>query len=63
MNAVARMRAVQPSRRFCFRVCMNFINAIELKINTHSTTNITMLLVGLGTFSHFLAISLRPYPK
>jgi hypothetical protein len=35
---------------------MNFANAIRPKTNRHSTTNITMLFVGVGRFSGNLAV-------
>jgi hypothetical protein len=42
---------VQSSWRFRSRRCMNFANAIRPKTNRHSTTNRTMLFVGVGRFS------------
>jgi len=35
---------------------MNFANAIRPKTNRHSTTNITMLFVGVGRLSGNLAV-------
>jgi hypothetical protein len=35
---------------------MNFANAIRPKMNRHSTTNSTMLFVGVGRFSGNLAV-------
>ena len=35
---------------------MNFGNAIRPKANRHSTTNTTMLFVGVGRFSGNLAV-------
>src|SRR4029077_12522462 len=46
-----RIRLVQSSWRFRSRRCMNFANAIRPKTNRHSTTNRTMLFVGVGRFS------------
>ena len=41
----------QSPLRFASRRSMNSANAIPPKRNTHSTTNIAMLLVGVGTLS------------
>jgi hypothetical protein len=46
-----RITLVQSSPRFRSRRCMNFANAIRPKMNRHSTTNTTMLFVGVGRFS------------
>jgi hypothetical protein len=58
LNASSGMDGIQPWRDFCSRRCMNFANAIKPKINTHSTTNMTMLLIDVGTLSGNLAVSI-----
>src|SRR5215467_48326 len=41
----------KSSRRFRSRRSMNFANAIKPKTSRHSTTNMTMLFVGVGKFA------------
>jgi hypothetical protein len=54
---VLNCRVNRQSRRFRSpRHCMNFANAIPPKINRQSTTNSTMLFVGVGRFSGNLAV-------
>jgi hypothetical protein len=53
---VLNCRVNRQSRRFLSRCCMNFANAIRPKMNRHSTTNSTMLFVGVGRFSGNLAV-------
>jgi hypothetical protein len=48
---VSPKQPIYSLRRFASRCCMNFANAIPQIMNTHNTTNMTKLFVGVGTFS------------